>query len=135
MPSIYQEQIIDHYKFPRNFKKIEDPTTEYGDKNPTCGDEIQIFIKFDDNDKVVDIGFQGKGCAISMASASLLTEMILEEGMTKDDLRELTNDDIKEMLSIPLTPVRLKCAILPLKVLEGALIKLEGGNVGSSIKK
>jgi len=132
MPSIYQEQIIDHYKYPRNFKLIENADIDYGDKNPVCGDDIRITIKLDENKDVAEVGFQGKGCAISMASASLLTEEL--EEMNLEDIKKLTNEDIKEMLGIPLSPVRLKCAILSLKVLEGGVIKYEGGNVGSSVE-
>ena len=131
MPSIYQEQIIDHYKYPRNFKSVEEAQIAYGDKNPTCGDEIEIFVKLDEQENVIEVGFQGQGCAISMASASLLTEML--EEMTLSEMKKLTNKDIEDMLGIPLTPVRLKCAILPLKVLEGGIHKYEGGSVGSSV--
>ena len=131
MPSIYQEQILDHYKYPRNFKIVEDAQISYGDKNPSCGDELEIFVKLDEQDNVVEVGFQGQGCAISMASASLLTEML--EEMTLPEIKKLTNEDIIEMMGIPLTPVRLKCAILSLKVLEGGIHKYEGGAVGSSV--
>jgi nitrogen fixation NifU-like protein len=133
MPSIYQDNVLDHYKYPVNFKKVDDADLDYGDTNPVCGDEIHLYIKFDENKKVVEVGFQGMGCAISTASASMLTELI--EDMTLDEMKKLTNEDIKEMLGIPLTPVRLKCAILPLKILEGAIHKYEGGDVGSSVDK
>ncbi len=132
MPSIYQEQIIDYYKYPRNKKIIEDPTVEYGDTNPLCGDEIHLYIKLNDEGKVEDVGFQGKGCAISQASVSILTELL--EDMTIEEMKKLTNDDIIEMLGITLSPIRLKCAILGLKVLEGAIHKHEGGEVGSSVE-
>ena len=133
MPSIYQENVLDHYKYPINFKKVDNADLDYGDKNPVCGDDIHLYIKLDENHKVIEVGFQGTGCAISTASASMLTELI--EDMTLDEMKKLTNDDIREMLGIPLTPVRLKCAILPLKVLEGAIHKYEGGDVGSSVDK
>ncbi|MHA2169974.1 MAG: Fe-S cluster assembly sulfur transfer protein SufU [Candidatus Kariarchaeaceae archaeon] len=131
MSRIYQEQIIDYYKYPRNKKVIDDPSMEYGDSNPVCGDEITIYVKLNDEGKVADVGYEGKGCAISQASVSLLTEVI--EDMTVEEMKELTNEDIKEMLGIPLSPIRLKCAILGLKVLEGAIHKFEGGEVGSSV--
>ena len=133
MPSIYQDQIIDYYKYPRNKRKIDDPSFDYGDQNPVCGDEIHFYVKFDDDGKVSDASFEGVGCAISQASVSMLTDLI--EGMTLEELKQLTNEDIKEMLGIPLSPVRLKCAILGLKVLEGGIIKFEGGAVGSSVEK
>lgn len=132
MPSIYQEQIIDHYKYPRNFRKLDNADLDYGDKNPLCGDDIHIYINLDENQNVKEVGFQGQGCSISMASASLLTELL--EEMTLDEIRELTNEDIEEMLGIPLSPVRYKCAILPLKVLEGAVMKFDGKPVGSSVE-
>ena len=132
MPSIYQEQIIDYYKYPRNKKILDTSSFDYGDQNPVCGDEIHIYIKLDNNGKVEESGFQGVGCAISQASISLLTELI--EGMSINEMKALTNDDITDMLGIPLSPVRLKCAILGLKVLEGGIIKFEGGTVGKSTK-
>ncbi|MHA2502378.1 MAG: iron-sulfur cluster assembly scaffold protein [Candidatus Kariarchaeaceae archaeon] len=131
MTSIYQQQIIDHYKYPRNFITIENADIDYGDANPVCGDEIRITINLDEEKNIKEIGFHGKGCAISMASASLLTELL--EEMTIEEAKELTNDDIREMLGIDLSPVRLKCAILSLKVLEGGIIQYEGGNVGKSV--
>jgi len=132
MVSIYQQQIVDHYKFPRNFHLLDEPDIDYGDTNPVCGDEIRITVKLDEEQNVKAVGFHGKGCAISMASASLLTELI--EDMNLAEIKELTNEDIKEMLGIQLSPVRLKCAILSLKVLEGGIIKYEGGEVGSSVE-
>lgn len=133
MTSIYQQQIIDHYKYPRNYVKLDNPTIEYGDKNPVCGDEIHFDILLNKESNVIKVGFQGQGCAISMASASLLTE-VLEE-MDLEEIKTLTNDDIREMLGIELSPVRLKCAILPLKVIEGGIIKYEGGEVGTSLNQ
>ena len=131
MPSIYQDQIIDYYKYPRNKRKMEDPTIDYGDQNPVCGDEIHFYVKLDENGKVTDSSFEGQGCAISQAAVSMMTDLI--EDMTLEELKQLTNDDITEMLGIPLSPVRLKCAILGLKVLEGGIVKFEGGSVGSSV--
>lgn len=133
MSSIYRDQIIDYYKFPRNKKQIPDATMVYGDKNPLCGDEVTFYIKLGEDNTVTDVGFQGVGCAISQASSSLLTEVII--GMSIDEIKQLTNDDIKEMLGIPLTPVRLKCAILSLKVVEGAVHHFEGGEVGKSTEE
>ncbi len=131
MPSIYQEQIIDYYKYPRNKRKMDDPTIDYGDQNPVCGDEIHFYVKLNDDGKVIDSSFEGQGCAISQAAVSMMTDLI--EDMSLEELKQLTNEDIKEMLGIPLSPVRLKCAILGLKVLEGGIIKFEGGTVGSSV--
>ncbi|MCY3412263.1 MAG: iron-sulfur cluster assembly scaffold protein [Candidatus Heimdallarchaeota archaeon] len=130
MPSIYQQAIIEYYKYPVNKKIIENCDLDYGDMNPSCGDDIHIYIKLDDAKKVSDVGFQGTGCAISQASISMLTEKLM--GMSIDEMKLLTNDDIKEMLGIPITHARIKCAVLSLKVLQGAIHKYEGGDVGSS---
>ena len=99
MPSIYQEQILDHYKYPRNFKIVEDAQISYGDKNPSCGDELEIFVKLDEQENVVEVGFQGQGCAISMSSASLLTEML--EEMTLPEIKKLTREVRKTGKFIP----------------------------------
>ena len=131
MPSIYQEIIMDHHKYPRNKKKIEDASVSYGDQNPVCGDDLTFYLKMDETEKITDIGFQGTGCAISQATASILTELI--EDMSTEDIQKMTNDDVVEILGIPITPVRLKCAILSLKVLQGAILKHQGHEVGSSI--
>ncbi len=131
MTSIYQQQIIDLYKYPINKKIIEDADLDYGDKNPSCGDDIRIYIKLDDDQKVIDVGFQGSGCAISQASTCLLTDEI--KGMTLEEMEKLSNDDLLELLGIEITHARMKCAILSLKVLEGAIHKYKGGAVGSSV--
>ena len=90
MTSIYQQQIIDHYKYPRNFVKLDNPTIEYGDKNPVCGDEIHFDIILNKDSNVIKVGFQGQGCAISMASASLLTEVLEEMDLEKLKLSQMT---------------------------------------------
>lgn len=130
MPSIYQQQIIDLYRYPLNKKIIENADLDYGDKNPSCGDDIHLYITLDEENKVKDVGFQGNGCAISQASVSLLTEEI--KGKSIEEMKALTNDNILELLGIPITHARMKCAILSLKVLMGAIHKHEGGNVGRS---
>ena len=113
---IYREIILDYYRNPRNFGKIDTPDITIRDSNPLCGDEIEIHVKFD-GDKVKDIKFTGKGCAISQASASMLTEMVM--GKRLDDMKKVGKEDILESLGLPnLGPARIKCALLSLKTLK-----------------
>ncbi len=113
---IYREIILDYYRNPRNFGKIEGPDISLRESNPLCGDEIEIHVKFD-GDKVKDIKFSGKGCAISQASASMLTEMVM--GKSLEDMKKVGKEDILESLGLPnLGPARIKCALLSLKTLK-----------------
>jgi nitrogen fixation NifU-like protein len=118
MEDFYREYILDHYRNPRNRGTLEAPDISYEDSNPLCGDEIKIDLAVKDG--VVDeVKFSGRGCAISQASVSMLTEMI--EGKPLDEVKQITKEDVLEMLGIPLTPVRVKCALLGLKVLKGGV--------------
>ena len=113
---IYREIILDYYRNPRNYGKIENPDISNRDSNPLCGDELEMHINIKDN-KVSDVKFSGKGCAISQASASMLTELIM--GKDFDYVKKLTKEDILENLGLPdLGPARIKCALLSLKVLK-----------------
>ena len=113
---IYREIILDYYRNPRNYGKIENPDISKRDSNPLCGDELEMHINIKDN-KVSDVKFSGKGCAISQASASMLTELIM--GKDFDYVKKLTKEDILENLGLPdLGPARIKCALLSLKVLK-----------------
>jgi nitrogen fixation protein NifU and related proteins len=112
---MYKEHILDHYKHPHNFGNLDNPTNEDTESNPLCGDEITIQLILKDN-KVEDIKFKGKGCAISMAAASLLTDKVKE--MTVDQIKELKKEEILEMLMIPIGPVRIKCALISLETLR-----------------
>ncbi len=123
MDDLYRENILEHYKNPSNYGTLQDPDISYTDSNPLCGDEIRIDINLDNN-KVKDVRFQGKGCAISKASASMLTEMI--EGMSLEEMKEITKEDIMEVLGIKLGPIRIKCALLCLKVLKAGAYGLKG---------
>ncbi len=123
MDDLYRENILEHYKNPSNYGILQDPDISYTDSNPLCGDEIRIDINLDNN-KVKDVRFQGKGCAISKASASMLTEMI--EGMSLEEMKEITKEDIMDVLGITLGPVRIKCALLSLKVLKAGAYGLKG---------
>ena len=120
---MYQENILDHYKNPRNFGKIENASVHHHEYNPLCGDEIEMFLVLDENRKVVDVKFNGHGCAISQASASMLTEQI--KGKNIDELKKMTKENILEMLGIPISPVRLKCALLSLDTLKNSILIFE----------
>lgn len=118
MYDLYREHILDHYQNPRNYGEIEDPDISHEEYNPLCGDRLIIQLKLQD-DHVSEVRFQGEGCAISQASASMLTELI--DGKSLDELKALTKDDILDMLGIPIGPVRLKCALLSLKALKAGV--------------
>lgn len=120
MDSLYQEVILDHYRNPRNKGRLDPADISYEDDNPLCGDRIHLDLRLDEDGRVAEVAWDGHGCAISMASASMLSEEI--QGKTLEDLRQLGKDDILEMLGIELGRVRLQCALLSLKVLKaGAL--------------
>ncbi|MEI6221827.1 MAG: iron-sulfur cluster assembly scaffold protein [bacterium] len=125
MHDIYREQILDHYKFPHNFGPIEDADLSHCEENPTCGDRICIDINWDNEKKVKDIHFHGHGCAISQASASMLTDKVLEENMNVESILKLAKEDILSMLGIQLSPIRLKCALLSLEVLQKTVKNLK----------
>ena len=112
---IFQEAIMDNYRNPKNFGKLDNPEIKFKDSNPACADIIEIQIKTKDN-KINEIKFSGGGCAISMASASMLTESV--KGKNLKEIKRLSREDIISMLNIPLSGIRTKCAMLPLKVLK-----------------
>jgi nitrogen fixation NifU-like protein len=119
MDDLYRELIIDRYKNPL-FRGTLDPNDiTFEDDNPLCGDHIRIDLRLDGDGRVTEASFDGHGCAISQAAADLLVESII--GKTLDEVKQLTKQDILEMLGIELGPVRLKCALLSLKVLKGGV--------------
>jgi len=120
---MYQEQILDHYKHPRNYGDMPDADLQATDNNPLCGDQLTIFLKVGDDRKIADVKFNGIGCAISRASASLLTMRL--KGKTVEEARKIDKEDVLKALGIPLGPVRLKCALLSLQVLKKALFSKE----------
>jgi nitrogen fixation NifU-like protein len=124
MDDMYREVILDHYKNPRNKGTLDPNDFTYEDENPLCGDKLRIDVRLDDQQRIKEVAFSGRGCAISQASASMLTEAIL--GKTVDEVKQLGKDDILEMLGIELGPVRLKCALLSLKVLKAGAYGLAG---------
>lgn len=122
MDALYREAIIDHYKHPRHKGHLNQPDISYSDHNPFCGDEITLELKIEDG-VVVQAAFDGRGCAISQASASMMTEEIV--GKSLDELKSWTKDDILDLLGIEIGPVRLKCALLPLKALKAGVWGVE----------
>jgi nitrogen fixation NifU-like protein len=114
--SIYREQIIDLYDNPLNFGRVDPADFVYEEDNPLCGDVIEISVSLDDNNRVVDVMWQGQGCAISLASASLLTEEM--KGMSLDEIKNYSKDELLDLLGIKLSMTRIKCALLSLKVLK-----------------
>jgi nitrogen fixation NifU-like protein len=122
MDDFYRENILDHYRHPHNKGELAQPTHTHQEDNPLCGDVIRIDLHVNENDVIDQVGFSGEGCAISQASASMLTEML--EGKTLEEAKQLGKEDILAALGIELGPVRLKCALLSLKVLKGAVYGL-----------
>lgn len=116
MDDMYREVILDHYKNPRNYGTLDPADISYEDDNPLCGDRIRMDIRLGENETITEVAFSGQGCAISQASASMLTEYLL--GKTLEEAKKLSREDILDMLGIELGPVRLKCALLSLKVLK-----------------
>ncbi len=122
MDSLYRDEIMDHYKCPRNRGVLTPADISYQDSNPVCGDVIRIDLNVKDN-VVQEIRFSGKGCAISLAAASMLTEMV--EGKNLDEIKKLGKEEILKTLGLELGPVRLKCALLCLKVLKAGVYGLK----------
>jgi nitrogen fixation NifU-like protein len=116
--SIYREIILDHFRNPRNKGTLDPADYSYEDTNPLCGDEVRIDLRVNDG-AVSEVAFTGRGCAVSQASASILTEMI--EGLPLEEVKTLTKDDLLEEIGIPVSPARMKCALLPLKVLKAGI--------------
>jgi nitrogen fixation NifU-like protein len=122
---LYREVILDHYKNPRGHGTLEDADVSAEGQNPLCGDEVSIYVSFEPGSDIIDeVKFSGRGCAISQAATSMLMEMV--QGRAATEVAALTKDDLLEELGIPLTPVRLKCAILGLTTLKLALHKGKG---------
>jgi nitrogen fixation protein NifU and related proteins len=116
MYDMYREMILDHAKHPRNHGVLDPADIDFEGNNPLCGDKLRLTLRVDENNRITDVGWAGEGCAISQASASLLGEEIL--GKTLDEVKAISKEQIFEMLGIPLSMNRIKCALLSLKVLK-----------------
>ena len=125
MSDFYREVILDHYKNPRGHGVIEGADAEADGQNPLCGDEVSIYVSFGEDGETIDeVKFSGRGCAISQAATSMLMDMAT--GRTATDVATMDKDELLEEIAIPLTPVRLKCALLGLGVLKVALHRGKG---------
>jgi nitrogen fixation NifU-like protein len=122
---LYREVILDHYKNPRGHGLLDDADAQAEGQNPLCGDEVSIYVAFgEDGDTIDEVKFSGRGCAISQAATSMLTEMV--KGRSASEVATLPRDELLDEIGIPLTPVRLKCALLGLSTLKLALHKAKG---------
>lgn len=122
MDDLYRDYVLEHFKHPRNYGRLEHPDVSAAEDNPLCGDRITMDLKIEDG-KISDVRFQGRGCAISQAAASMLTEMV--KGHDVSEIADLGQQDLMEELGIPLSPVRQKCAMLSLKVLKSTIASIE----------
>jgi nitrogen fixation protein NifU and related proteins len=122
---MYREVILDHYKNPRNYGSLEEPDAHAEGQNPLCGDEVAISVRFGaDGETIQDVRFEGRGCAISQAATSMLTDLV--KGRKAEEVASLPKEELLEEVGIQLTPIRLKCAILGLGVLKVALHRAKG---------
>jgi nitrogen fixation NifU-like protein len=121
---LYREVILDHYKSPRNHGLLEPRDAFAEGQNPLCGDEVAVSVRFGEGDVIEEVGFEGRGCAISQAATSMLTDLV--RGRTAEEVAAMPKDELLDEIGIPLTPVRLKCAILGLGVLKVALHRARG---------
>ena len=125
LDQLYREVILDHYKNPRGHGVLEDADAVAEGQNPLCGDEVTVSVRFaGDGETIDEVGFEGRGCAISQAATSMLTEMV--KGRRAEEVATLPKEELLEEIGIPLTPIRMKCAILGLGVLKVALHRSKG---------
>jgi nitrogen fixation protein NifU and related proteins len=121
MDNLYREEILDHYRSPRHRGRLSSPDATFEDDNPLCGDRVRMDVRFGEDSTIAEVRFCGEGCAICQATASMLCDDIA--GKSISEVTGWDKEKVLELLSISLTPVRLKCALLPLKVLQAALWK------------
>jgi nitrogen fixation NifU-like protein len=118
MDDLYREQILDHYKRPQNYGRPERVDLEYEDTNPFCGDEQHVFLVLGDDGRIAEARFEGKGCAISTAATSMLTDELV--GLTREEVLRLPKQAVLDLLGIDISATRMKCALLGLKVAKSA---------------
>jgi len=121
---MYQDHILEHYESPYNRMLLEDPTLEFRDLNPLCGDEVRVQACLDDHGHLAKACFDGKGCIISLAAASMLMEAV--EGKTLAEIKQMDRQEMLDLLGVPLTTMRVKCAMLALRTLQKAIHVYEG---------
>ena len=129
--NIYAENILDHFKHPRNSGELPDATVDHEEFNHECGDSLHLWIKLE-NGKVMKVGWEGTGCAISQASMSILSEEL--EGKSEEDIQKLSKEDIYEMLGVPIGPRRFKCALMSLHTVKNAVLKASGKKLQSWVE-
>lgn len=128
MDDLYRDEILEHYRRPHNFGTLEEPDASVEGANPLCGDRITLMLAVGEDGRIADVAFTGRGCAISQASASMLTDEI--RGRSVAEVEALTNQVVLDLLGIEISPARLKCALLSIDTLKKAVGEIHGGTAG-----
>lgn len=123
---LYKEELLEHYRNPQNYGKMQDADAAYHDFNPVCGDEVEVYLKISDG-TLADVKFTGKGCAISQAAASIVTEHL--KGKKIEAAKKMTQEEMLKLLPIEVSHLRIKCALLAMKAIQKAIFKYQGENL------